>query len=119
VDGTNVLSVYEATQEAISRARKGEGPTFIEALTYRWRGHGGAGDDSASGYRDPEEVRHWEQHCPINSLYDYLLENKLYSETERDLTEKEISKEIQEAFDFAIASPNPKEKDLYNHVYSQ
>ena len=119
VDGTNVLSVYEATQEAISRARKGEGPTFIEALTYRWRGHGGAGDDSASGYRDPEEVRHWEQHCPINSLYDYLLESKLYSETERDLTEKEISKEIQEAFDFAIASPNPKEKDLYNHVYSQ
>ncbi len=119
IDGTNVLDVYEATQEAIVRARKGEGPTFIEALTYRWRGHGGAGDDSASGYRDPEEVRHWEQYCPVNGFYDYLVNENLYSAVEKDLAEKEIGEEIQEAFEFAIASPNPEEKDLYTHVYSQ
>ena len=53
--GTNVLDVYKTTQEAISRARNGVmAQHFIEALTYRWRGHGGAGDDSASGYRDPK-----------------------------------------------------------------
>jgi len=106
VDGTVVMDVYEATQEAVARARRGDGPTFIEALTYRWRGHGGAGDDSASGYRDPEEVRHWEQHCPVNGFYDYLIKMNLYSEAERDLADKEIMEEIKEA-------------DLYTHVYSQ
>jgi pyruvate dehydrogenase E1 component alpha subunit len=119
IDGTNVLDVYQATQEAVARARKGEGPTFIEALTYRWRGHGGAGDDSASGYRDPEEVRHWEQYCPVDVFYDYLAKENLYSEAEKDLAEKEIGEEIQEAFEFAISSPNPEEKDLHTHVYSQ
>jgi len=119
IDGTNVLDVYEATQEAVARARKGDGPTFIEALTYRWRGHGGAGDDSASGYRDPEEVRHWEQYCPVDGFYDYLVKENFYSEAEKDLAEKEIGEEIQEAFEFAISSPNPEEKDLHTHVYSQ
>jgi len=119
VDGTNVLDVYEAMLGAVGRARKGEGPTFIEALIYRWRGHGGAGDDSSSGYRDPEEVRHWEQHCPINSFYDYLVKADLYTKAERDLAEQEIREEIKEAFEFAISSPNPEEKDLYTHVYSK
>ena len=119
IDGTNVLDVYETSQKAVARARKGEGPTFIEALTYRWRGHGGAGDDSASGYRDPEEVRHWEQYCPINTFYDYLVDMKLYDEAGKSLAESEIKEEIQEAFEFAIASPDPEEKDLYTHVYSQ
>ena len=118
IDGTNVLEVYEATQKAVARARNGEGPTFIEALTYRWRGHGGAGDDSASGYRDPEEVRHWEKNCPVHGLYDYMVKENLYSEDEKEGIEKEIKAEIQEAFEFAISSPNPEEKDLYTHVYS-
>ena len=119
IDGANVLNVFESTQEAVSRARKGGGPTFIEALTYRWRGHGGAGDDSASGYRDPEEVTHWEQYCPINGLYDYLNKIGLYSEKDKSSTEKEIQEEIQNAFEHAISSSNPQERDLYTHVYSQ
>ena len=119
IDGTNVLDTYNATQEAVIRARKGEGPTFIEALTYRWRGHGGAGDDSASGYRDPKEVQHWEQYCPIDGFYDHLIKMNLHSKAEKDLAEKEIKEEIEEAFDFAISSPNPQEIDLYTHVYSQ
>jgi len=119
VDGTNVLDVFEVTQEAVSRARKNEGPTFIEAITYRWRGHGGAGDDSSSGYRDQEEVRHWEQYCPINSYYDHLAYLKIIDGTTRNQAEKEIREEIQEAFEFAISSANPEEKDLYTHVYSE
>ena len=119
IDGTNVLDVYEASQEAVARARKGEGPTFIEALTYRWRGHGGSGDDSSSGYRDPEEVRHWEQYCPIEGLYGYLVKMNFMDEAKRNLAENEIKKEIKEAFEFAISSPDPEEKDLYTHVYSQ
>ena len=119
IDGTNVLDVFECTQEAVARARKGKGPTFVEALTYRWRGHGGAGDDSASGYRDPEEVKHWEQFCPINGLYDYLITMNLYSKKDKDFAEKKIKEEIEKAFEHAISSSNPQEMDLYTHVYSQ
>jgi len=119
IDGTNVLAVFEATRKAVDRARKGDGPTFIEAMTYRWRGHGGAGDDSASGYRDPAEVKHWETYCPINRFYDFLIRSNLYSEADRIASEEDIEKEINEAFEHAIASSNPTEKDLYTHIYSQ
>jgi len=119
VDGNNVLAVYESTKEAIDRARNGGGPTFIEAITYRMRGHGGAGDDSASGYRDLEEIRHWETYCPIKRFYDFLIELNCYDEHKRKKDEKNIAEEIESAFEHAISSPNPEEKDLYTHVYSQ
>ena len=70
VDGTNVLAVFEATQEAVRRARAGGGPTFIEASLYRFRAHGGAGDDSKTGYRDVAEREAWERSArsgPITS----------------------------------------------------
>ena len=117
VDGTNVLDVFEITKEAVDRARAGEGPTFIEALVYRWRGHGGAGDDSASGYRDPLEVRHWEQYCPIKTYYEFLTKMTLYDEATQKKDEHKIQEEISRAFDHAIASANPEEADLFTHVY--
>ncbi|MBI3802793.1 MAG: thiamine pyrophosphate-dependent dehydrogenase E1 component subunit alpha [Nitrospirae bacterium] len=118
VDGNNVLDVYEATREAAERARRGEGPTFIEARTYRWRGHGGAGDDSATGYRDSEEVKVWQKYCPIQIYYEFLSDRGDINGMQREQMESEINQEIQEAFAHAIASPMPKEKDLYTHVYS-
>src|SRR6266540_5529624 len=72
VDGTNVLAVYEAVREAVKRARAGGGPTFIEAQLYRFRAHGGAGDDSKTGYRDVAEREAWERFCPITMYGDYL-----------------------------------------------
>ncbi len=117
VDGTNVLDIFEVTQEAVDRARNGGGSTFIEALVYRWRGHGGAGDDSATGYRAPKEVRHWEQFCPIDTFCELLTEMNLYTEIDRKKDESEILKEIGRAFDHAISSPNPEESDLSTHVY--
>ena len=118
VDGTNVLDIYEATKEAVDRARRGNGPTFIEAPVYRWRGHGGAGDDSTSGYRDPSEVRQWEQYCPINTYRGLLEEMKIYNDAEQKKEEHEILNEISEAFDHAISSANPEESDLLTHIYS-
>jgi len=117
VDGTHVLDIFEVTQEAVNRARNGGGPTFIEAPVYRWRGHGGAGDDSATGYRDPEEVRQWEQYCPIDTFRELLTEMNLYTEVDRNNDESRILKEISSAFDHAISSPNPEESDLSTHVY--
>ena len=118
IDGTQVLNVYESTREAVERARSGGGPTFIESVAYRWRGHGGAGDDSASGYRDPEEVKAWQKFCPIEGLYKNLAKQKLLDEARKDSMKKEIQEEILEAFEYAINSPNPEEKDLATHVYS-
>ena len=118
VDGTNVLDVYEATREAVKRAREGGGPTFIEAPVYRFRAHGGAGDDSHTGYRDPAEREAWEAVCPVETYFRFLAEAGLIDATLRELMHAEIMQEVLEAFDYAIASPYPEEKDLYTHVYS-
>lgn len=118
VDGTNVLDVYEATAEAVKRARRGDGPTFIEAPVYRFRAHGGAGDDSQTGYRDVAELKAWEQICPIETYFQFLLNNNLIDKQQRERIHAEIIREVLEAFDFALTSPNPEEKDLYTHVYS-
>lgn len=118
IDGSQVLHVYEATRNAVERARSGGGPTFIESVAYRWRGHGGAGDDSASGYRDPEEVKSWQEFCPIEGLYKELLKQKLLDDARKNSIKEEIQEEILAAFEHAINSPNPEEKDLSTHVYS-
>jgi pyruvate dehydrogenase E1 component alpha subunit len=118
IDGSKVLTVYEAAHEAVERARSGGGPTFIESVAYRWRGHGGAGDDSASGYRDPEEVKAWQKFCPIENLHKELIKLHLFDDARSDSMKEEVQEEILEAFEHAINSPNPEEKDLSTHVYS-
>lgn len=118
VDGANVLDVYEATREAVKRAREGGGPTFIEAPVYRFRAHGGAGDDSHTGYRDPAEREGWEKVCPVESYFRFLADAGLITAAQRERMHEEIMREVIEAFDYALASPNPEEKDLYTHVYS-
>jgi pyruvate dehydrogenase E1 component alpha subunit len=118
VDGTNVLDVHEATREAVARAREGGGATFIEAPVYRFRAHGGAGDDSHTGYRDPAEREAWEKVCPVETYYQFLAKAGLIDAAQRERMRAEIMDEVLEAFDYALASPNPEEKDLYTHVYS-
>ena len=117
-DGTNVLDVYEATREAVKRAQDGAGPTFIEAPVYRFRAHGGAGDDSHTGYRDPAECKAWEKVCPIETYFRFLVDTGFINDALRKQMHTEIMQEVLEAFDYALASPNPEEKDLYTHVYS-
>lgn len=119
VDGTNVLAVYEAARQAVERARRGEGPTFIEAQVYRFRAHGGAGDDSKTGYRDVEELHQWEAMDPIRRYTDFLIQSSLVSEAEPIAWRDVAQSEVNGSFEFALSSPNPEEQDLYTHVYSQ
>jgi TPP-dependent pyruvate/acetoin dehydrogenase alpha subunit len=119
VDGTNVLAVYEATREAFRRARAGDGPSFMELVAYRWRGHGGAGDDSASGYRDVAEVQEWQQFCPIETFRVELIHAGVLNDTLTDDMRSDIEAEIREAFDHAISSPNPDYRDLTRFVYGE
>lgn len=118
VDGTNVLAIYEASREATMRAKAGGGPTFIEAPVYRFRAHGGAGDDSQTGYREVRERELWEQVCPIARFRTFLRATSLLAEEAEQRMDAEIRSEIADAFAFAVASPNPVEADLYRHVYA-
>jgi len=118
VDGMNVLAVWDATRTAVARARTGGGPTFIETTVYRFRAHGGAADDSATGYRSEAERRAWEAVCPVALFGEYLRQADLLDAREVDTMERAIAAEIEEAFAFALASPEPVESDLYRHVYA-
>ena len=118
VDGMNVLAVHDAVSTAVALARAGGGPTFIEASVYRFRAHGGAGDDSASGYRAEAERQTWELACPIATFGEYLTQAGLLDVQAIEAMEREFTTEIGEAFAFALASPNPTEDDLYQHVYA-
>jgi pyruvate dehydrogenase E1 component alpha subunit len=118
VDATNVLTVLEATRRAVDRARSGAGPTFIEARAYRWRAHGGAGDDSHKGYRDPAELEHWQRHCPVEGFFAWLRRSDRIDDELRDRMEAEIASEIAEAYRYAETSPYPTEADLATHVYA-
>ena len=118
VDGMNVLAVLAAAGDAVERARGGGGPTFIEALLYRYRAHGGAGDDSASGYRDVLEREAWESRCPVTVYRDYLVSAGLLDAARIADFEAAIGTEIADAFAYALASPNPTEADLYQRVYA-
>ena len=118
VDGTNVLAVFDVMKAAVSRARSGGGPSFIEAPVYRFRAHGGAGDDSATGYRSERERQAWEAVCPIATFGDYLARTGMLDPAVLAAMERAIAAEISEAFAFALSSPNPTEDDLHRHVYA-
>jgi len=119
VDGADVLAVYETAQRAVDRARDGNGPSFIEAPVYRFRAHGGAGDDSATGYRAVGERELWERVCPVETMRRALTAAVLLDEAGIAGMEREIAREIAEAFDFALTSPVPTEEDLYRYVYAE
>jgi TPP-dependent pyruvate/acetoin dehydrogenase alpha subunit len=118
VDGMNVLDVYEASKLAIERARSGGGPSFIEARVYRYRAHGGNGDDSATGYRQVAEREAWEKQCPVEGLYGLLEGAGLLDGGKREAMFKQIVDETLAAFEHALAAPHPVEADLYTHVYA-
>jgi pyruvate dehydrogenase E1 component alpha subunit len=119
VDGMNVLAVHEAAVRAVERARSGLGPSFIEAKVYRFRAHGGAGDDSRTGYRDEAERAAWEPYCPIEMFGQYLRAAGMLDAAAVTAMEREIADETADAFEFALASPNPTEEHLYRHVYAE
>jgi len=118
VDGMNVLTVYDATREAVARAKSGAGPTFIEARCYRYRAHGGSGDDTKAGYRDMDERSAWDAFDPVALYLQYLSEGGVLTDAQLQTMSVEIAREIEDAFAFASESPNPVEADLYRHVYA-
>jgi len=119
VDGNSVLEVYEAAQMAVTRARNGYGPSFIEGKTYRIRGHAGPGSDVHLGYRNPEELAYWESQCPVTAFRNHLLSEQGLTEETLAAMERTIDAEIEEAFRFARESPLPGREDLLRYLYRE
>lgn len=114
VDGQDVLAVHEATKRAIEHCKSGEGPYFIEAMTYRFRGHSMADPES---YRDKEEVEKFRSQDPIPMYKNLLLENEIATESDLEDIENAIEQELDEAVEFADNSEFPDPSTLYDYVY--
>ncbi len=115
VDGNDIEAVVEATERAAKRARKGEGPSLIEFMTYRWQGHF-AGDPAS--YRPKEEVDQWLEKCPLKRTKTRLMEDYNVSKKELEKLEKKADEEIAEAVKFSLDSPKPDPEDALRHVWA-
>ncbi|HLI79520.1 MAG TPA: pyruvate dehydrogenase (acetyl-transferring) E1 component subunit alpha [Candidatus Binataceae bacterium] len=114
VDGMDVLEVYGAVTEAAARAREGDGPSLIEAVTYRFRGH--SMSDPVE-YRSKREERIWLERDPIKNLRKKLLTERGQDETTLKQIEAEVEDVIEDAVRFADESPEPRLEDVSKHVY--
>lgn len=116
VDGNDPLAMYEVAKAAIERARAGEGPTLIEAMTFRFHGHIFGDDDSYMGAG--EKAAHMAED-PYPRYRNWLVEQGHASEEELDAIEEGYKAEIEEALKFALESPFPDTQEIYRDVYQQ
>ncbi len=115
VDGNDVIAVYLAAKEAVDRARAGHGPTLIECVTYRWRGHF---EGDPQPYRTQDEVEEWKQRDPLKTAERYLRERDAVSDGEREDMLTEIRAAIDEAVEFAESAPMPAPEDALEDIYT-
>jgi 2-oxoisovalerate dehydrogenase E1 component len=118
VDGNDVLAVHKATVEAIDRARKGHGPTLIEAMTYRTVGHH-EGDPVAGTYRTREELETWKKKSPILRFENYLIETGNAKKEDIDSIHSLVYDRITEALEFARSSEYPKVSTVLDNCWME
>jgi len=116
-DGQNVLDVYEAARTAVDRARKGEGPSLVEVVTYRFNEHS-EGLRLGVDYRDEAEKEAWRARDPIVDFRNHLIEAGIADEDALDRIEAEVMEEVEEAARFADESPDPDPKNAFLDLYA-
>lgn len=117
VDGNDILAVYSVTKAAVERARNGEGPTFIEAVTYRRLGH--SSSDDPTKYRDESEVKAWEQKDPVDRFRKFLIARGLWDDTKETALKERIAKAVNDAIAAAEGVGPPADETLVTDVYAQ
>jgi pyruvate dehydrogenase E1 component subunit alpha len=114
IDGMNVLTVREAALDAIEKVRQGNGPYFLEIVTYRFRGHS-MGDPER--YREPDEIKKWQENDPIGIFHRHLTEKNIVGAEELDEVEHKVEDEVQDAIQFAENSSEPALDELFDNIY--
>ncbi|MGZ3427183.1 MAG: thiamine pyrophosphate-dependent dehydrogenase E1 component subunit alpha [Polyangia bacterium] len=117
VDGNDLLAVIAVMQDAVARARAGEGPTLIEAVTYRRGGHSSSDDPSV--YRDPSEPKQWEAKDPLERWRRYLETRKLWTQELHDQYSQEITDELMAAVKRAGELGNPAVETMFDDVFKE
>ena len=115
VDGNEFSAVAEAVDRAVARARRGEGPSLVENLTYRWRGHS---KSDRNRYRTKEEIAEWQTRDPIRRMAETLIDHKILSADEVTAIEAEAVRIIEAAIRFAKDSPSPRIEEAVRYVYT-
>jgi TPP-dependent pyruvate/acetoin dehydrogenase alpha subunit len=116
VDGNDILTVYDAACTAIERARRGDGPSILDCITYRWTGHG-VGDPAI--YRTAEELELWKTRDPIKRLREYLVEKSWLDEIGALRIDEEAQALVADAVRFAEASPHAIGEQAWEYLYSE
>ena len=116
VDGMDPVAVAESVKEAVDRARKGDGPTFLEMKTYRYKGHSMS---DAQKYRTKDEVAEYQKIDPITKVLDMIKKNKWATDKEIQAIQDDVKATVKEAVDFAESSPFPSNDSLYQNVYAE
>ena len=115
VDGNDLFAVYEATTAAVARARAGDGPSLIEAKTYRWRGHS---KSDRNLYRTSDEIDEWKRRDPILRLQSWLRERDLITDAAISELQQSVAAEVEAAIVFAKDSPEPSADNMEQEVYA-
>jgi 2-oxoisovalerate dehydrogenase E1 component len=117
VDGNNVLEVLREAGKAVGRARRGEGPTLIECLTYRWFGHHEG--DPGTSYREKDEIASWKARDPVKRLKAEAIDGGVATEQDFAAIDDEIRDVLEDAAQFALASPLESVETALRHVYQE
>lgn len=116
VDGMSCETVHEAIEEAAARGRKGEGPTLLEMMTYRYKGHSMS---DPRKYRTKEEEETYIKSDPIEKVLATIRKEKYATDKQIEAIRERVKKTVDEAVQFAEESPAPEPADIYNDVYEQ
>jgi pyruvate dehydrogenase E1 component alpha subunit len=115
VDGNDVLAVYDAVSAAVARAKAGEGPSLVENLTYRWRGHS---KSDRNLYRTQAEIAEWQGRDPITRFANTLMQAGILSSDDIEQVSQHAQHAIQDATTIALEMPEPSPENLEAEVYA-
>jgi TPP-dependent pyruvate/acetoin dehydrogenase alpha subunit len=115
VDGNDVLAVYQVVRAAVERARRGDGPSLVDNVTYRWRGHS---KSDRNLYRTQAEIDNWRARCPILRFKEVLLTSGMMSEDEVEAIDLAAKATIDRAAQDAAAMPEPNPENMEDEVYA-
>jgi pyruvate dehydrogenase E1 component alpha subunit len=122
LDGNDVLAVFETAKKAVRACRKGNGPVFLEFMTYRLRGHVGPNDNiqgSHTDIRPKEEIEKWRKKDPLKRFEQYLITKNILNEKDLQKIKEGVENEVSEAHDFAKNSPYSRESELTEYVFQE